>query len=246
MAAVSAMEHNGTPIDLETLGRLREVWTGIQDELIAAVDVSYGVYEGRTFKADRFDAWLIAQGIPWPMLETGRLNLSDGAFRQMAKAYPIVAPLRELRSALAELRLNDLAVGHDGRNRCLLSPFGARTSRNTPSNTKFIFGPSVWLRGLVKPPPGYGLAYLDWSQQEFGIAAALSGDGAMLEAYATGDVYMAFAKQARAVPVDATSKTHAAERELFKQCILATQYGQGEDGLAQRIGKPPRRCSRAA
>ena len=156
MAAVSAMEHDGTPIDVAMLGRLRDGYTGIQDQLIAAVDVDYGVYEGRTFKADRFDVWRKAHGLPWPLLESGRLNLSDDAFRQMAKAYPIVSPLRELRSSLAELRLNDLAVGHDGRNRCLLWPFGARSSRNTPSATKFIFGSSVWLRGLVKPPPIMG------------------------------------------------------------------------------------------
>jgi DNA polymerase I len=74
------------------------------------------------------------------------------------------------------MRLSDLAVGSDGRNRTLLSAFRARTGRNQPSNTKFIFGPAVWLRGLIKPPPGHGIAYVDWSQQEFGIAAALSGD----------------------------------------------------------------------
>ena len=71
---------------------------------------------------------------------------------------------------------NNLAVGGDGRNRTMLSPFGTVTARNAPSTTKFIFGPSVWLRGLIKPAEGYGLAYIDWSQQEFAIAAALSGD----------------------------------------------------------------------
>src|SRR4029078_4664047 len=87
--------------------------------------------------------------------------------------------------------------------RTLLSAFRARTSRNQPSNTKFIFGPSVWLRGLIKPPPGYGIAYIDWQQQEFGIAAALSRDPRMMEAYRSGDPYLAFAKQAGAAPVAA-------------------------------------------
>jgi DNA polymerase I len=66
--------------------------------------------------------------------------------------------MRELRSALSELRLNDLAVGRDGRNRTLLSAFRSGTGRNQPSNAKFIFGPSVWLRGLIQPPPGHGIA----------------------------------------------------------------------------------------
>ena len=187
MAAASAMEHNGVPIDVETLELFRRRWTDIQDELIAEIDADYRVYDGRTFKADRFARWLATNRIPWPLLESGNLALDDGTFRQMARAYPAVSPLRELRSSLSDLRLNDLAVGKDGRNRTILSAFRARTGRNQPSNTKFIFGPSVWLRGLIKPAPGYGLAYIDWSQQEFGIAAALSGDAAMSAAYASGD-----------------------------------------------------------
>src|SRR5262249_40605571 len=130
---------------------------------------------------------------------------------------------------LSDLRLNDLAVGRDGRNRTILSAFRSRTGRNQPSNSKYIFGPSVWLRGLIKPPPGHGVAYIDWRQQEFGIAAALSGDAAMQAAYLSGDPYLAFAKQAGA---------DASRRELFKQCSLAVQYGMGAEGLALRIAQP--------
>ena len=121
----------------------------------------------------------------------------------------------------------------------MLSAFRARTGRNQPSNTKFIFGPSVWLRGLIKPPPGHAIAHIDWRTQEFGIAAALSGDAAMQAAYQSGDVYLAFAKQAGAIPDDATKTSHGAPRQLFKQVVLGVQYGMGADGLAARIGQPP-------
>ena len=153
MAAVAAMEHNGTPIDVGTWARLKAGWADIQDDLIRAIDV-YGVYDGRIFKSERWAKLVAALGIPWPMLESGRLDLSDDTFRQMAKSHAVVAPYRELRSSLSDLRLNDLAVGSDGRNRTILSAFQSRTGRNQPSNTRFIFGPSVWLRGLIKPPPG--------------------------------------------------------------------------------------------
>ena len=82
------------------------------------------------------------------------------------------------------------------------------------------------------------MAYVDWSQQEFGIAAALSGDGAMQTAYLSGDCYLAFAKQAGAAPLDATKHTHGPTRELFKQCTLAVQYGMEAQSLALRIGQP--------
>jgi DNA polymerase-1 len=237
MPAAAAMEHNGTPIDVETRTRLREGWMGIQDDLIRAIDV-HGIYDGRTFKSERWAALMAALGIPWPMLESGQLDLSDDTFRQMAKSYLVVSPYRELRSSLSDMRLNDLAVGRDGRNRTILSAFRSRTGRTQPSNTRFIFGPSVWQRGLIKPPPGHAVAYVDWSQQEFGIAAALSGDVAMQAAYLSGDPYLALAKQAGAVPADATKATHGSQRELFKQCVLGVQYGMEAKSLALRIGQP--------
>lgn len=242
MVAAARMERNGVPIDTATLSQLRAHWLGIQDQLIADVDANYGVYDGRTFKADSFAAWLAKENIPWPRLDSGRLDLSDNTFKDMALAYPVIAPLRELRTTLSGMRLSDLAVGSDGRNRTMLSAFRARTGRNQPSNTKFIFGPSAWLRGLIKPPPGHGIAYIDWAQQEFGIAAALSGDPLMMEAYHSGDPYLAFAKQAGAAPPEATKATHKAVRDQFKSTVLAVQYGMGADALAQRLGQPPIRA----
>lgn len=242
MKAVSLMQMNGTPVDVGTLRRLQTHWPELQNRLIAEIDRQYGVYDGRTFKADRWAEYLAVEGIPWPRLDSGRLDLSDETFRQMARVYPQVAPIRELRASLSEMRLLDLYVGEDGRNRCLLSPFRSKTGRNQPSNTRFIFGPAVWLRSLIQPKPGWGIAYIDWGQQEFGIAAALSGDKAMMEAYLSGDPYLAFAIQAKAVPPDATKVSHEVERDQFKACVLAVQYGMGEESLAQRINQPVARA----
>ncbi len=238
MKAAAQIEYHGVPIDTEVFGLLQNNWDLIQENLIAKIDADYGIYEGRTFKAARFEDWLIKNNIPWPKLDSGKLDLKDNTFREMARTYSEIAPLRELRVALSQMRLSDLSVGKDGRNRCLLSAFSARTSRNQPSNKKFIFGPAVWLRGLIRPESGNGLAYIDWSQQEFGIAAALSGDKLMMEAYESGDPYIAFAKQAGAIPPDATKESHKQIRERFKSCALAVQYGMGAASLAERIGQP--------
>jgi DNA polymerase-1 len=238
MIAAARIEREGVPIDVAALTLLREHWNAVQDTLIARIDANYGVFDGRTFKASRFAEFLVAHGLPWPRRDSGALQLDADTFRQMAQAHPILALLRELRVSLSQMRLADLAVGRDGRNRCLLSAFRAKTSRNQPSNSAFIFGPAVWLRGLIRPAPGFGIAYLDWSQQEFGIAAWLSQDPRMIAAYASGDPYLAFAKQAGAIPAEGTKTTHGPVREQFKQCVLAVQYGMGEVSLAQRIGQP--------
>jgi hypothetical protein len=236
--AVATMEHRGVPIDVPMFEHLRNRWKDIQAALVAEVDARYGVFEGTTFKREKFADWLIANRIPWPRLPTGQLDLQDDTFRSMAKAFPAVGELRELRSALGKMRLfDDLAIGPDGRNRTGIMPFRARTGRNQPSNAKFIFGPSRWLRSLIKPEPGMAVAYIDYGQQEFGIAAALSGDEAMAAAYRSGDPYLAFGKQAGAIPPEGTKATHANERALFKACVLAVQYGMGPEALGDRIGQ---------
>jgi DNA polymerase I-like protein with 3'-5' exonuclease and polymerase domains len=83
------------------------------------------------------------------------------------------------------------------------------------------------------------VAYVDWNQQEFGIADSLSGDSAMLEAYLSGDAYLAFGKQAGRIPPDGTKDSHGEIRELCKICILGVQYGMGEASLALKINKSP-------
>ena len=203
VSAVARMEHNGVPIDTDSLDRLKAHWPAIQGRLIETVDRQYGIYEGKTFKSSRFERWLVGQKIPWPRLAGGKLDLSDETFREMARVHVEVSPLRELRSTLSQLRALKLEVGADGRGRTLLSPFSSITGRNQPSTTKFVFGPSTWLRGLIKPPVGHGIAYVDWEQQEFGIAAALSSDPQMRAAYLSGDPYLPFRNrpgQCRAMP----------------------------------------------
>lgn len=234
----ACMEHRGIPLDVETLDGLNEYWPAVQERLIERADPTGEVFDGRTFKAERWASYLVRHNIAWPKLPSGALSLDDESFRQAAKRYPsLVGKWRELRHTLGQMRLSDLAVGTDGRNRCLLSPFKSKTGRNQPSNSKFIFGPSAWLRSLIKPTEGMSVAYVDWSQQEFGIAAAFSKDTNMAEAYRSGDPYLAFAKQAGAVPQHATKQSHKRERALFKACTLGVQYGMGAESLAASIGE---------
>ena len=237
--AVAHMEATGIPIDIGTLDRLQSSWANIKDALVDSLAGDTGIFNGVSFSQEGFVRYLERRNIPWPVLESGRPDLKDSTFKTMASAYPDLLPIRELRNALSQLRLTNITVGSDGRNRCMLSPFQSRTGRNQPSNAKFIFGPATYLRSLIKPAPGMALAYIDYSQQEFGIAAALSGDTAMMEAYSSGDPYLAFAKQAGAVPPDATKQSHGRERDIFKTTVLGVQYAMGAETLAARIGACP-------
>jgi DNA polymerase-1 len=238
MAALARVERNGIPLDAPALAAIREAWPTIRPQLIEAVDRGFGVYDGETFSMAKFEAYLVGRGISWPRTATGRLELADKTFKARAELHPELQPLRQLRDTLGALKLFDLDVGDDGRNRTILGAFGSKTGRNQPSNTRFIFGPAAWVRYLIRPEPGMALAYIDFAQQEFAAAAALSGDTAMLEAYRAADPYLAFARMAGAVPADATKASHPVERERFKVCALAVQYGMGAESLAASLNLP--------
>jgi hypothetical protein len=240
--SLAAMERRGIPIDVEKLDYISEHRAEIVTALIAEAEqrLGYRLFVDSCFNIRVFTEWVTGWGIDWPRLESGALALGDDVFRDMAKIHPDVDVVRTLRKTLVQLRNNKLAVGPDGRNRCMLSPFASVTGRNQPSSSKFIFGQSKWLRSLIRPESGKALAYIDWDQQEFGIAAALSRDNAMMSAYSSGDPYLGFAKVVGAVPPSATRETHGAERDVYKTVVLGVQYSMGEAGLAARLA-----CSRA-
>ena len=77
------------------------------------------------------------------------------------------------------------------------------------------------------------LAYCDWSSQEIAIAAALSGDELLWNAYESGDPYIAFAIQAGLAPPVATKETHKDIRNRCKSVVLGTNYGMSAFGVAQ-------------
>lgn len=236
---IAIIERTGIPIDVEKFRTLLVNWENIKGKLIEKIDSNFGVFEAHVFKRDLWKQWLIKNKISWPIHPSGTLKLDENTFSDMARTHPEIEPIRQLNFSLSKMRATSITVGSDGRNRCMLSPFKAKTGRNQPSSTNFIFGPSVWLRGLIKPKGGHSLAYIDWSQQEFGIAAALSGDENMKSAYLSEDPYFEFAKLAGAVPKNAVRADFESIREQYKQCALAVQYGMGSESLALRIQKTP-------
>jgi hypothetical protein len=237
----AAMEHRGVPIDMEVFPRLQDkrTWAAVRDAMVPVIDAQYGVYvrgkDGNwSFNQELFEAYLRRRGINnWPRLESGKLNLRRKTFENMTRGWP---ELEELRHARDKMRKIKLAVGPDGRNRTVLWPFKAKTSRTQPKAAEWIFSPAVWLRSLIKPEPGQAVSYIDYSSMEFMIAAVLSNCREMLELYASGDPYLNFAKRVGAVPQTATSESHADIRDKYKVLLLATQYGMQAETLAGRLG----------
>ena len=138
VAVNACMEHRGVPIDMEIFPRLRDkhAWSAVRDAMVPVIDAQYGVYvrgkDGNwSFNNELFEGYLARNGIDWPRLETGKLNLRRKTFENMCKAFPALEDLRQLRYARDKMRRIKLAVGADGRNRTVLWPFKAKTVTHT-------------------------------------------------------------------------------------------------------------------
>ena len=140
-----------------------------------------------------------------------------------------------MRYSLSKLRLNDLSVGSDHRNRAPLWAYGTKTGRNAPGASQFIFGPAKWLRFLITPPPGAPGAP-GFQPARGPHCRGLSGDSALLEACESGDVYLGVAQQLGFLPDSMNELERKAVRTLFKTVVLGIQYGLGARSLAVRTG----------
>jgi hypothetical protein len=236
--ATAQQERRGVPTDLTLLDPIRAHWDDMRVDLVTEMDRPFGCYEIANGEAhwrkERFAAFVQRNRLPWPAHPSGALDTSIEAFEEMVVGRSWLEPLRELRSTISKLKLNQLEIGRDGRNRTLLSAYGSKTGRSQPSTTKYIFGPAKWLRFLIAPPPGLALVHRDYCQQEIQIAAVLSGDLELLAACETGDAYLGIAKALGFTPPGATGETHAEVRTLFKTVVLGIIYGLGTRSLAKR------------
>ena len=229
------MQETGVPVDDLALKHLSQDWAAMLPRVVQEIDVGFGVYCDGGFLTEGFEQWLTSHGIPWPRTPIGKLDLSEDVFKERSRAYPELRPLKELRTTLIGFQPDVVAVGQDGRNRAPLRPFASRTGRNQPRSKAWLLGAPSWARNLIRPEAEMGLALVDWSQQEFGIAAALSGDTVMQAAYKSGDAYLAFATATGAIPKGATEETQRHVRDRYKACALGVLYGMGPARLGRML-----------
>ena len=248
MKAVACIEFNGVPVDVELFTRLKRHWRTIRADVVTTVEATYryGCYsvdaKGTVhFSHKGFADMLERAGFAeeWPMLteKTGRYSLDDGeCMEPMALKHEYLRPLREVRKILTQAG-NTLRypIGRDGRNRTSLKPFSAVTSRSQPPASENIPCTAKSLRSLLAPHEGEVLIQRDWSNAEFGIVAALSGDERKWKNYIELDVYLSKAADWGLCPESATKNTHKDLRNKVKPAVLAGQYGQTAIGMAKSL-----------
>jgi DNA polymerase-1 len=236
LAECSRITARGIPVDMARFSPLRELGNEGLRCLFANHFDDYGLLENGSLNSKRFQGLVDQSGITWPRTSAGAYATDKDTLREMAKLHG--EPWRGVRQLLEVVRgasVDALVVNGNGRLIADARPFGTFTGRCTPSTSAFLWNGPKWLRFLLQPPPGRTVLVIDWSNQEFAIAAALSRDPEMIAAYMTGDPYMALAKQSGRVPSNATAETHPKERGQFKVVSLAVLMGMSAWGIGRRL-----------
>ncbi len=162
--------------------------------------------------------------------------LSGDAFRLMSH-LPGIEELHALRDSLGVVVRAKLPIGRDGRNRPSLFPFCTATGRN--AHSKSLFNAHAGMRSFMVFPEDVTGVYLDWRTQEVGIAAALSGDQALMSAYNDGDVYHALAKMCGLTQDNDKARwkrDNPAQRQRMKALQFGISYGMGVAVTGQGLG----------
>lgn len=263
------MARHGIPIQTEWLKNLTDSIPILMME--CARDINEQFPDVKPFKWDKKDqkfkmdtkavaSWIAALPFAkkWELTPTKKYSLAVDAFKkffnyshdyprnnlgaQMLRYLNLSQQLRGFAEPSGEAKRTFWDyLGSDGMSRPYFNSYGAQSSRSQPSSTSFLFLKTGWMRSLCVPPEGYAVGTIDYSSQEFLLGALLSNDDKMLEAYKSGDVYLAYGKEIRIIPKEGTKKSHGKERDAQKPVILGWQYWSTGHGLAitlnEQLGK---------
>jgi len=243
--AIARVQARGMPIDMLLWNAVQEHKAAVIRKLVQEFDPSQGsdypIYtpEGE-WSYFRFEQWLASIGVvAWPRLESGKLDTDSDAFRLMYHV-PGIAELHALRDSLSVIVRAKLPIGRDGRNRPSLFPCCTATGRN--AHAKSLYNAHASMRSFMVFPEDTIGVYLDWRTQEVGVAAGLSGDQALIDAYNGGDVYHALAKMCGLT--DDPDRHHwknnqPVMRQRMKGLQLGINYGMGVPTLAKGLDRHP-------
>jgi hypothetical protein len=150
--------------------------------------------------------------------------------------YREVGPLRQCLKTRNVLRKFNIPVNSEGYSLFYPWPLRSVTGRSQPAATESLFLGPKWMRRLIQPKRGWGIAYLDASAQEIFIAAMLSGDKQLKQDYLNGDIYMTFATVLGKAPAGAKGEDYKKVRDFCKILFLSVNYGREAPGLAKELG----------
>ena len=240
LPVLSDLSLRGQTFDWDTHRRLADSWEKertallieLKNHLGGGINPNSGPQLGEWLKhklsADALDKW--------PVTATGRLK-TDGPTLKLFGTMPVIKPL--LRYKEINKLINTYDTGYAkyrhpvtdklhpaftlGRTRSGRLAASRPNTQNPPRLPTY--------RELFIPEPGLIMVGADFSQIELRVAALLSNDTAMLDAYSNGiDLHRNTAAAVAGLPLD---KVTDAQRTSAKAINFGTLYGSGPAGLAR-------------
>jgi hypothetical protein len=239
MAAVARKTRHGMPCDGPGLTAVMKQQEGLALAVAEHFEARYhwGIYDQGSFRYAALERWLDRENIrDLPRTrKSKRPQLKTEVLMQYEVKNPKLTPLRQCMHLIDLISKFNIPVYGDGRTRYFANSFGSITGRDQPGTTRNLFSLPKLFRPYIMAGEGEGFAYIDVSSQEIWLAAMLSGDQQLWEAY-LHDIYVQSLIAVGQLPPGATRETHPAERDkLGKPFVLGTNYGQRKYGLSARL-----------
>lgn len=245
---LAAMEHAGVRIDTRMLAGLQKE-TGariadLEERITASAGTAFNIQSPKQLGEVLFTKLGIGvKGIR--KTSTSALSTAQSELEKIKDEHPIIPMILEYRE-LTKLQntyistLPDL-VSADGKIHTTYQQTGTVTGRISSHNPNLQNIPirtelGMEIRKTFIPSDGYTLASFDYSQIELRIAAALSEDAAMMEAFARGeDIHTITAARVGGVEPSAVTKEMRRQAKVINFGIL---YGMGANALSELTGMP--------
>jgi len=246
VAVLARMERRGVRLDAERLRGMRLEWERRLEELRAEIYALAGGEFNIQSPAQLREILFGRLKLSPRGVRRGKTGLSTDVdvLTRLAAEHPLPAKILAYR-ALAKLISTYvdglLAAVHPrtGRLHTIYHQTGAATGRLSSSEPNLQNIPirgeeGRRIRSAFVPDPGYCLLAADYSQIELRIMAHLSGDAALLAAFAAGaDIHASTAAEIFGVsPQDVTPEM----RRIAKGINFGILYGMGAPRLAAELG----------
>ena len=248
MERVKAVREHAIAYSKKLKSDFAEKYPGV---LYQKKDGSWHEYKAKTF--EYLEADLKKRGITsYPLTDTGKLSLSSDTLKDYFKGsdafgehYRKMNEITRKLTTIAKTDDNPFNYIIDGRLWYeSMQLYGTKTSRCTPSTTRYMFGWAKMLYCIIDPPPKKWLVELDFTSQETFVQCSICKDAVYNEIYNSKDIYLGFATKMKLIPEadwETLSVTELKEkyydvRKRVKSLVLGLSYGMGKAKLAGSLG----------
>lgn len=245
---LGAMENNGIKVETALLAQLaKEVGASLsqlEKDIHKSAQTKFNINSTKQLKEILFTKL----AIPTANLKKTKTGFStaEDELNKLHDLHPIIPLLQDYRelNKLQTTYLNALPAlinPKTGRIHTSFNQTIAATGRLSSADpnlqnipTRTAAGQKI--RQAFVAAPSYALVGFDYSQIELRLAAHMSGDKKMIEAFKKGeDIHSATAAEINGVKLSEVTKTMRREAKAINFGLL---YGQGPHGLSQNAGIP--------